>query len=264
MNKIFYINLDSREDRKKLCEDQLNSLGWKYNRFSAINHSNGAAGCAMSHLKILEIARDNKLPYVIIFEDDFEITDKKLFLAQFKKILDNNIQFDVLKFGANAYPPYKYINDTHIGLNFSLAGHGYMVKKHYYPTLISNLKGSVSLLLKKGRGENSINCWDVRVNLLAKSDNWILLNPIYCKQRTDYSDIEEKEVNYNTCESLKIDKNIHFCDSFFIVWTEEEKEQLRKKYPNLTEYEYWSRKTKFWHLRLRRIEASSAKMGFSF
>ena len=71
MNKIFYINLDSREDRKKLCEDQLNSLGWKYNRFSAINHSNGAAGCAMSHLKILEIARDNKLPYVIIFEDDF-------------------------------------------------------------------------------------------------------------------------------------------------------------------------------------------------
>ena len=217
----------------------------------------------MSHLKILEIARDNKLPYVIIFEDDFEINDKKLFLAQFKKILDNNIQFDVLKFGANAYPPYKYINETHIGLNFSLAGHGYMVKKHYYSMLISNLKESVNLLLKKGRGANSINCWDVRVNLLTKRDNWILLNPICCKQRIDYSDIEKEDVNYNICESLKIDKDIHFCDSFFMDWTEEQKEEMRKKYPNVTEYEYWKNITKGWQLRLRGVESKGVMSLFS-
>ena len=55
----FYINLESRPDRKKHIEQQLNLLGINADRFNAIKLPNGALGCSMSHLKCLEIAKQN-------------------------------------------------------------------------------------------------------------------------------------------------------------------------------------------------------------
>lgn len=65
MNKInsineikhaFYINLDHRTDRKEHVEKELNTIGIKAERFNAIKMENGAIGCSMSHLKLLQDA----------------------------------------------------------------------------------------------------------------------------------------------------------------------------------------------------------------
>ena len=55
----FYINLDTRPDRKVHVENQLQSVGITAERFNAIRLTNGAVGCSMSHLKILENAKVN-------------------------------------------------------------------------------------------------------------------------------------------------------------------------------------------------------------
>ena len=60
----FYINLASRPDRKQHVEEQLQILGINAQRFNAIKLPNGALGCSMSHLKCLEIAKQNNLKYV--------------------------------------------------------------------------------------------------------------------------------------------------------------------------------------------------------
>ena len=241
MNKIFYINLDSREDRKKLCEEQLDKLGWKYERIPAIRKENGALGCVLSHIKVLTKARDNKLPYVIIFEDDFKITDFGLFKTKFKKILDTNVSFDVLKFGANALPPYKYIKDAHIGLNFSFCSHAYMVKKHYYDILINNLTQSSILLEKYGKGHKGINCLDVQYNILTRRDNWILLNPPSCViQRPGFSEIEQKVIDYgHLCNSLKL-AEIPFLESPTLkLASPDSKKYMASKFPtDCTEKQY--------------------------
>ena len=57
MKNVFYINLKHRTDRKKSVENELNTLGWKYERFEAIKLVNGRVGCSMSHLKLLEKAK---------------------------------------------------------------------------------------------------------------------------------------------------------------------------------------------------------------
>ena len=56
----FYINLHCRPDRKQHVENQLTSIGINAERFNAIKMSNGAIGCSMSHLKIIENAKANK------------------------------------------------------------------------------------------------------------------------------------------------------------------------------------------------------------
>src|SRR3989304_707756 len=55
---------------KKTRFTQLNQLGWKYQRFSAIKHEYGGLGCTLSHIALLEMARDNRLEYIVILEDD--------------------------------------------------------------------------------------------------------------------------------------------------------------------------------------------------
>jgi len=53
IDKIFYINLDSRSDRLKEIEfefDWSNIPNEKIERFSAIKYTNGAIGCSSSHI----------------------------------------------------------------------------------------------------------------------------------------------------------------------------------------------------------------------
>ena len=61
IENVFYINLETRKDRKKQVEQELNALGWKYERFNAIRHTNGRIGCSMSHLKYSKWQRINAL-----------------------------------------------------------------------------------------------------------------------------------------------------------------------------------------------------------
>ena len=209
MKNVYYINLDSREDRKLHVENQLKLLGWDFKRFSAIKHKNSALGCCLSHIALLELAIELDLEYIIIFEDDFVIKDLTKFKHSFNKVINTlKPHFDVLKLGSSSLPPYKNTNEFYTQLTMSFCSHAYMVKKHYFKTLLTNLKQSAFLL------ENfnifafhkiNLNCFDVWNNLLIKKDTWLQLLPLTVTQLPGYSNIEKKLVNYdNLCLSLKI------------------------------------------------------------
>ena len=74
----FYINLDHRTDRKEHITEQLATLALTTcERFKAIKMENGAVGCSMSHLKILDDGRVTvygKLPSVIHQWDRHNLT----------------------------------------------------------------------------------------------------------------------------------------------------------------------------------------------
>ncbi len=72
----YYINLDSRTDRKEHVEEQMNIIGINAERFKAIRLPNGAIGCSMSHLKLLETAKANNFPHILIVEDDAIVTSQ--------------------------------------------------------------------------------------------------------------------------------------------------------------------------------------------
>ena len=99
----FYINLLSRPDRKDHVEEQLKTIGIKPERFNAIRMDNGAIGCSMSHLRLLEIAKLNNWEHILIVEDDILFTDPNLFVTQFNKLYISITDVDV-----DSYDNFQY------------------------------------------------------------------------------------------------------------------------------------------------------------
>ena len=204
----FYINLDSRPDRKAHVEKQMSIIGIATERFKAIKLPNGALGCSMSHLKILEMAKANKLPHVLIVEDDILFTDASLFIKQFNTFLETHKTFDVVLISGNNLPPYKNIDDTCVKVTQCQTTTGYLVQSHYFSTLINNYREGIKKLIENP-GNHKIYAIDKYWFQLQKIHKWYLIIPLSVTQREDYSDIEKRPTNYSRA-MLDLDKEAFF------------------------------------------------------
>lgn len=100
---VFYINLARRPDRRAHLEAELKRLGWKAERFEAVDHVHGAIGCYLSHLACLKKARRLEYPYVCLLEDDAVFTDPAGLNARLERFFADFawVEWDVLLLGAN-------------------------------------------------------------------------------------------------------------------------------------------------------------------
>jgi GR25 family glycosyltransferase involved in LPS biosynthesis len=202
----FYINLASRPDRKQHVEEQLKIMGIQAQRFNAIKLANGALGCSMSHLKCLETAKENNWPHLLIIEDDIKFLDPNLFKTQMSKFLTNHKSWDVVIVGGNNVPPYQKVDDTCVKVSQCQTTTGYIVKQHYYDTLIDNFKLGIQLLIREPQ-KHIIYAIDKNWFYLQQSGRWYLIIPLTVVQKTDYSDIEKRIVNY---KRIMTDLDKHF------------------------------------------------------
>ena len=200
----FYINLASRPDRKQHVESQLNLLGIKAERFNAIKLQNGALGCSMSHLKCLELAKQNSWSHILIIEDDIKFLNPELFKTQLNLFLENHKSWDVVLIGGNNIPPYTKIDDTCVKVNSCQTTTGYLVNSHYFDILIDNYRAGIKNLLKFP-DKPVLYAIDKYWFQLQKRDKWFLIIPLTVTQREDYSDIEKRATNY-TPVMIDLDK----------------------------------------------------------
>lgn len=190
MKNVFYINLNERTDRKVRIEKILSDLNWQYERFSAIKDICGAIGCSKSHLKLLELAKERDLDYIVIVEDDLTITDMNLFKTQLDKFLNSTIEYDVLLLGGNSYPDpkYEYINDFCLRTFNCQTTIGYIVKRGFYDTMIENFKDGIQKY-EETRNHRTYSC-DMHWKKLQKEHKFIfLLPPTVTQIKGDKSDI---------------------------------------------------------------------------
>jgi glycosyl transferase family 25 len=197
ITNIFYINLEHRIDRKQHVESQLDSIGLKGTRFNAIKMENGAIGCSMSHLKLLQLALKSGLDHILIVEDDILFLDPELFKTQLDKFLQNqdSSSWDVILIAGNNMPPYEKVDDTCVKVSQCQTTTGYLVNGHYIEKLLNNLKMGLTNLIKEPQ-YHAKYAIDKYWFSLQKTDNWFLITPLTVVQREDYSDIEKKVINY--------------------------------------------------------------------
>ena len=67
---VFVISLTTRNDRREKVSKELKSQKIPFQFYDAISDENPIYGCTASHINVIKIAREKKLPYVLIFEDD--------------------------------------------------------------------------------------------------------------------------------------------------------------------------------------------------
>jgi glycosyl transferase family 25 len=200
---IFYINLKERDNRKQLLENEFLKLNESKNynfidkRIDAIKDSEGAIGCGKSHIKSLKNAKKNNLDYVIIMEDDIEIKKNKI--EKYFNIIQNMKKWDVIILsGHGEKTPYNNYLSKATGVQTTGM---YIIKKHYYDSLIDNFNESVDNMvnLKNKNKDIRRSKWAIDMNWkkLQKKDNWYIFNENLGVQRPGYSDIEKTNVNYD-------------------------------------------------------------------
>ena len=179
---VLYINLDKRTDRRKHIENQFNDFK-NVERVEAIDtcDTNGYYGCVQSHLKALKLAKQKGYYEVLICEDDFEWIDKSKFIYPI-------YQFDICMLDCDVVDSSK-ISGCYVKINWGLRCGGYIIKQHYYDTLINCFTESYEKLKKNFIRDNY---HDVYWIVLQKKDNFIIQKPKIGKQLAGYSDIKKK------------------------------------------------------------------------
>jgi glycosyl transferase family 25 len=207
----FYINLLSRPDRNIHALEQLASVGIQATRFNAVSMVNGAIGCSMSHLKLLELAKKNNWDHILIAEDDILFTNPTLFTSQFDAFLSTHNSYDVVLLAGNNIPPYIPVDNTCVKVTHCQTTTAYLVKNHYYDRLIQNYKEGILRLIKEPAKHN-LYAIDKYWFRLQEVDTWFLIIPLTVTQQEGYSNIEKRYTNYSRA-MLDIDKSSFFTKS---------------------------------------------------
>lgn len=187
VEKIVYINLAHREDRKRDMLAELTKVEVpleKVERFEAIKMQNGAIGCTMSHIAVLKMAIEKGWKNYIILEDDAQWMN---FPTAYEN-LSKSLNYDVVILGGSVP---RFDKDK---LVYCQTTTGYLVNDHYYQKLLTNFEEGLKNLMATGiKPRFAI---DMYWNHLIKVDNWTLLRPCLVNQRPGFSDIEGYVVNY--------------------------------------------------------------------
>lgn len=208
IKNVFYINLESRTDRKQFIEKQMKNLDLNATRFNAIKHKTGAIGCSLSHLQLLKLAKEQNFEHILILEDDIHFLKPELFVSNINNFLKNHKNFDVLLIAGNNVGNYTIIDKNCVKIQQCQTATGYLVKSHYFDKLIHNFENGVNKLINNPLLEK-FYAVDQYWKPLQLIDKWYLLTPLCVSQKPNYSDIEKKITNYNI-DMLILDKKSIF------------------------------------------------------
>lgn len=188
----FYINLDSRIDRKEQFEEECKKMNLEVERFSAIKNDIGAIGCSESHMAILKKARDLKLDHVIIFEDDFQFL---ISTEEYNNILSNlPLNYDVVMLSYNLRKSEPFNDMFGKCLEVQTAS-GYIVHSRFYDKLISNWEIALALFKEYPYDDVSF-CCDQFWKSLQPTSNWYYSLKRVGLQRPSFSSIMNTHVDY--------------------------------------------------------------------
>ena len=150
----------------------------------------------MSHLKILQTAKQNGWDHVLICEDDIQFLEPTVFVNQLNSFLKNHqTDWDVVLLAGNNMPPYNKIDETCVKVFHCQTTTGYLVKSHYFDILINNYKEGIKKLIAEPN-KHIFFAIDKYWIQLQQSDKWYLIIPLTVVQKVDYSDIEKRMTNY--------------------------------------------------------------------
>ena len=201
IDKIFYINLDKRTDRREQIESELLKMGLEGERYSAMYtpHS-GIIGCGYSHLNVLKLAKERGYKNVLILEDDFEfVVSKETLETSMEEFFNNSlgsIEYDVLMISyivqkSEIVPEFPFIKRVLDGQTAA----GYIVNGNYLDSLIKLYEWAIPLLEQTNEHWNYSN--DHVWKKLQPNDKWYYFINRLGKQRNSYSDNKQCVIENN-------------------------------------------------------------------
>jgi len=189
----FYINLDSREDRREQFEEECKKMNLQVERFSAIKTFPGGIGCTESHLNVLKKARDLKLDSVIIFEDDFQFLISREEYDQILLNLPTNYDVVMLSYNIKQSEPFNEMFGKVLEVQTTS---GYIVHSRCYEKIINRVEEGLHLF-KLYSSDHHSYILDQYWKPLQPISNWYYSLKRVGKQRPGFSNIMKAYIDYD-------------------------------------------------------------------
>jgi len=199
IDRIIYINLAKRTDRREQIEKELDDYGLIYERFDAIETPGmGILGCGYSHLAVLKMAKERGYKNVLILEDDFTFLEsREVVESELVRFFDSEVDYDVCMISYNL----KRVADSEYDFLYRSqevqTASGYIVNARYYDTLIGLFEDAFPKLAETGAHWLYAN--DQVWKPLQTRDVWYCFKTRLGKQRDGFSDNTGKYENYTDC-----------------------------------------------------------------
>lgn len=196
IDKVFYINLDKRTDRRETIEKELIQYNLDFERFPAVEIGYyGCLGCSYSHHNAISLAKERGYKNILILEDDFTfVISPEEFEKQMEEFFDSNVDYDVCMFSFNLHSysscQYKFLHKVQHAQTTS----GYLVNEKYYDKILDNYKNGLEKL--GATWQDWIYAIDVYWKPLQENDNWYCFKNRIGKQMPGFSDIRNDHVNF--------------------------------------------------------------------
>jgi len=216
---VVYINLENREDRKKLIKEEMGKMGITEDKIHKVSGmfipKNGHKGCVQSHILALQMAKMNNWDTTLILEDDAELN---VLEGEFKSKLSGIFDFlkdkewDVIMIGKANTVEKENHNDI-IKLKSGTTSTGYIIKKHYYKKLLNLFIDCNNHMTTDKWGETNKHepyALDQKWSELQGKDNWYGFKKDLLKQRNIWSTINDKGNNVEGFENNNLDKQKKF------------------------------------------------------
>lgn len=203
IDKIYYINLEHRTDRKEHMESWLQKIGLlphSIERIDAVyNKEKGYIGCTQSHIKALETFLESENKVCCILEDDYTPVDSTFFLVSMANIFLKKVEFDLIQLSYNGLVSTKTEYPFLVKPTHAQTTSGYMITRAFAPKLLEVFKEALELSLEheKEHGiQNPKYCCDMYWDKLMPDSKWFVHVPRLGYQMESYSDVEGHSVNY--------------------------------------------------------------------
>jgi hypothetical protein len=197
IDKVFYINLDKRTDRKEEIEKELTEYKLDYERFPAVEISYyGCLGCSYSHHNAIALAKERGYKNILILEDDFTfVISSEQFEKQMETFFNSNVNYDVCLFSYNLQEYSESNYNFLYKVKYAQTTSGYLVNEKYYDTLINNYREGLEQLGASWKAW--IYAIDVYWKELQEKDNWYCFKEKIGIQKPGFSDIRNDHVEFN-------------------------------------------------------------------
>ena len=197
IDKIIYINMDARTDRRAELEAEFARLGIpndKIMRFPASSY-NGCpnTGCLVSHANVIHLAYEMGYQNVLVLEDDFRfIEDAAKVNADIGAFFDMKLDWDVLMLTTcSAVVIPEYVGYLASRISSSTNGAGYLVNRPMMMELVELFDSNVENLF------NTKAHWLYQNDILWKSlmptKQWYMFNHYLGYQVGGYSDLSQDQ-----------------------------------------------------------------------
>jgi glycosyl transferase family 25 len=197
IDKVIYINLDHRTDRRSEFEAECKRVGIpneKIVRFPAIktDPSIAGVGCSRSHAAALQLAHEQGLKNVLICEDDCNFhVDPAIFHERLAYFFQKGVSWDVVQLAHCAHSSSVYDNVLSIAHSSGNAA-CYLVNAHMLEPLSKTIADAAEPLERTG--QHWIYQNDVAWCKYMPAGCWYLFTEKLAYQRPSYSDLSQTYV----------------------------------------------------------------------